>query len=465
MRSLPHCSAAYVSTHLIKLTLRSGPTAMSGWSTLALLVFTASCGTALDCSYETLLSHLKLSTSNDLLSIMRPVKNWTETTRVRLDMLLYGIIEVDEKSQTLTSHVWIQMIWKSDFLTWTPSKFCGIEKLAFPKSKLWIPDIIIQEDTSDTGSITASPFVTVHSNGMMQMYIRQRLTSTCTLDLYNFPFDKQSCEITFRSMNFNDKGINLGTISSDDIISDISEQIMVTRGEWRLEALEADKNVTTGKNSNPSQLIYQVRIVRKPMLYIIIFIVPLLCLLFLDLTSFFISEARGEKLSFKITVLLSISVLLLILKDMLPSTEEKLPLIASYCIGVFALVGFSVLEAMLVSFLIDMDNAKTVRSPDNSCMDVHVAAEKQKEPMKDTDDVKLAEGQRPSERDLMKMVLQEVRACQQEVGKGGAVKPKPSCYRRAAGIIDAVYFCLYICTVGIFVVTTYHMWVPHGFFE
>lgn len=56
-------------------------------------------------------------------------------------------------------------------------------------------------------------------------------------------------------------------------------------------------------------------------------IVPLFLFLILDVASFFINEARGEKLSFKVTVLLSISVLLLILKDMLPSTEDRLPMI------------------------------------------------------------------------------------------------------------------------------------------
>lgn len=66
------------------------------------------------------------------------------------------------------------------------------------------------------------------------------------------------------------------------------------------------------------------------MLYVIIFIVPLFYLLVLDLASFCISEASGEKLNFKVTILLSISVLLLILKDMLPSTEERLPMIGEW---------------------------------------------------------------------------------------------------------------------------------------
>lgn len=75
---------------------------------------------------------------------------------------------------------------------------------------------------------------------------------------------------------------------------------------------------------NPS---LQVTIKRKAMLYMINLIVPLFYLLVLDLASFFISEARGEKLSFKVTILLSISVLLLILQEMLPSTEDNLPMI------------------------------------------------------------------------------------------------------------------------------------------
>lgn len=71
----------------------------------------------------------------------------------------------------------------------------------------------------------------------------------------------------------------------------------------------------------------QLVISRKPMLYVVNLIVPLFYMLVLDVASFFVHASKGEKLSFKITVLLSISVLLLILQDMLPSTEEHLPLI------------------------------------------------------------------------------------------------------------------------------------------
>lgn len=53
---------------------------------------------------------------------------------------------------------------------------------------------------SDVGTIQKSPFVRVTSDGMMYSYFRQRLTSTCQLNLWLFPFDLQKCTITFGSM-------------------------------------------------------------------------------------------------------------------------------------------------------------------------------------------------------------------------------------------------------------------------
>ncbi len=47
-----------------------------------------------DCSYLGLLKHLNVTPTNDVLAIMRPVKNWTSTTLVQMDMLLYGILQV-----------------------------------------------------------------------------------------------------------------------------------------------------------------------------------------------------------------------------------------------------------------------------------------------------------------------------------------------------------------------------------
>ncbi|KAI9515267.1 hypothetical protein NQZ68_027009 [Dissostichus eleginoides] len=319
-------------------------TAMSALRTLAFLaLFGVSSSQTSDCSYVGLLTHLNLTTTNDLLATMRPVKVWTTPSLVQLDMLLYGILEVDEKSQTVTTHIWVETRWTTEYLTWNPNDFCGINMLTVPRSTLWLPDVEILEDTSDTSSIHRSSVVNLYPNGSVAGTARERLTSTCRLNLIMFPFDTQECNITFSSMTSDGNAIQLGSVNTDKALTYISEQLMVI-------------------------------ISRKPMLYVINLIIPLLYFLILDLASFFISEARGEKLGFKVTLLLSISVMLLILKDILPSTENKLPWIASYCLAIFTFVGLSVLEAMLVGYLYDLDGccSMTAQSPADAQVDILV---------------------------------------------------------------------------------------------
>ncbi len=110
----------------------------------------------------------------------------------------------------------------------------------------------------------------------------------------------------------------------------------------------------------------------------------------LDLASFFIPD-RGEKLCFKVTVLLGISVLLLILNDILPSKSHRCPLIgkssvqgqvseyrdifsyirdkfglsynlpllfcaAVYVVVIFSFMLLSLLETILVIYIINMNS-------------------------------------------------------------------------------------------------------------
>lgn len=135
---------------------------------------------------------------------------------------------------------------------------------------------------------------------------------------------------------------------------------------------------------------------RRPLLYVLNFLLPVLFFLTLDLASFFIADHRGEKLGFKVTVLLAISVLLLILNDILPSMSNKTPIIgtavlgldlsscpdstrikvvvpsvllaATYCIVIFALMLLSLLETILVTYLLDKSFQEKLRVM-NNCQD------------------------------------------------------------------------------------------------
>ncbi|XP_060945779.1 5-hydroxytryptamine receptor 3A-like [Limanda limanda] len=435
---------------------------MSGLMTLAFLAVTAagvSSSEMSDCSYLSLLTHLNLIQTDSPLSIMRPVKNWTTTTVVSLDMVLYGILEVDEKSQTVTTHVQTQMMWRNEFLRWNSSNFCGIEMLTVPRKMLWVPDVSIQEDTSDTGSIQNSPLVTLTTDGWVFAGGRQRLTTTCQFRLYLFPFDTQSCNISFGSMNYNAESMTLRTLNSEETLSLFSELIMITQGEWELLNMKVTYYFTESKNLSQSKLIYTVIIMRKPMLYVINLIVPLFYFLILDLASFFI---RGEKLSFKVTVLLSISVLLLILQDMLPSTEAKLPLMASFCVWVFTLVWLSILEAMLIDFLLGLDGCcgnNAQNAVNNQEVEIQLEGNSHKDPSAAEERGQLGPVMKPSEGELLMLILEEVKVARMETERHVKDDRKPGRYTRLAQIIDSVYFVLYFLNVVSYLVYLNTAWL------
>ncbi|XP_053300367.1 5-hydroxytryptamine receptor 3A isoform X3 [Pleuronectes platessa] len=355
----------------------------------------------------------------------------------------------DEKSQTVTTHVQTQMSWRNEFLNWNSSNFCGIKMLTVPRNMLWVPDVSIQEDTSDTGTIRNSPLVTLTSNGWVSASGRQRLTTTCQFKLKLFPFDTQRCNITFGSMNYHAESIVLRTINSQETLSSVSVLIMITQGEWELLNMTIIYDSLEKQNVSESRLIYMVIIKRKPMLYVINLIVPLLYFLILDLASFFI---RGEKLSFKVTLLLSISVLLLLLQDMLPSTEAKLPLMASFCVSVFTLVGLSILEAMLMDFLLGLDGCSgnnAQNAVNNQEVEIQLEGNSHKDPSAAEERGHLGPVMKPSEVELLMLILEEVKVARMETGRHVKDDRKPGRYTRLAQIIDSVYFVLYfLCVVS-----------------
>ncbi|XP_029954723.1 acetylcholine receptor subunit beta-type acr-3-like, partial [Salarias fasciatus] len=106
-----------------------------------------------------------------------------------------------------------------------------------------------------------------------------------------------------------------------------------------------------------SSILDVIHVKRRSVLYIANFLVPVLFFFCLDLSSFLISDSGGEKLSFKVTVMLAVTVMQLILNEILPSSSDRIPLIALFCIGIFGLMMLSLLETIFVMYLMEKDAA------------------------------------------------------------------------------------------------------------
>ncbi|KJH46087.1 hypothetical protein DICVIV_07857 [Dictyocaulus viviparus] len=74
---------------------------------------------------------------------VRPVKNASESIKVKFGASLIRIIDVDEVNQVLTTNLWLEMQWFDYKLSWDPARWGGIKKLHIPSDQIWIPDILL----------------------------------------------------------------------------------------------------------------------------------------------------------------------------------------------------------------------------------------------------------------------------------------------------------------------------------
>ncbi|KAK1163870.1 5-hydroxytryptamine receptor 3A [Acipenser oxyrinchus oxyrinchus] len=192
----------------------------------------------------------------------------------------------------------------------------------------------------------------------------------------------------------------------------------------------------------------KVSLERKCMLYVLNLLVPAAFLLMLDLASYFIPEPSGEKLGFKITIILGFSVLQLLLSGILPSNGSMPPLIAIIFTVIFTFMLLSLLQTIFVKYLWNL-------KPD-SCL-LRLFCRKQKASsvqFKDSgnqdDSVKMESvnlRQTGPDSSVLREMLLEIQAVRQTVSSLQREKETVLGVERAARALDTAYFYLYLISV------------------
>ncbi|XP_074524749.1 5-hydroxytryptamine receptor 3A-like [Halichoeres trimaculatus] len=217
---------------------------------------------------------------------------------------------------------------------------------------------------TQTNKLFQTPYLSLRFFGDIFQRNGLVLVSTCKMRFYRFPFDTQTCSLTFKSFQHSVRHMKLIPGMTGKDILGVTRKVMKTESEWLLMNVTVETKEVENFGYFLSVFVYTMTIRRRSVLYVANFIIPILFFLCLDLASFLISESGGEKLSFKVTVLLAVTVMQLILNDILPSSSDRIPLIAVYCIGVFTLMMLSLLETILMMYLMEKDNVSQDKEAD-----------------------------------------------------------------------------------------------------
>ncbi|XP_041124798.1 5-hydroxytryptamine receptor 3A-like isoform X1 [Polyodon spathula] len=308
------------------------------------------------CEYFQLMEHLNLTDSVRFLQ-SRPVDDWRKPSQVFIDSTVANIIQLEGMTQSLTSLLWLDMKWKNSFISWDPNKFCGMESMTIPLDLLWLPDLYIYEVMDGDASPVVN-ILEVKHDGSVKHSKPIRLVSACTLDIFGFPFDTQKCTITFGPYVHTVEQMTVLAASNSSVVTQRSRDNFSKRGEWELLHVDVQNRNLSFSGILYSQVKYTITLKRIPIVYVVNLICPAGLLIILDFSGMFISVTGGERLGFKITVVLGFLVLLLILNDQLPKTDV-FPILGVFCGLCFALMIVSIMGTVGVLYMVEMSSVSS----------------------------------------------------------------------------------------------------------
>ncbi|CAL8329938.1 unnamed protein product [Lota lota] len=273
----------------------------------------------------------------------RPVHNDSAPIVVELGLTLLQIIDVDEKNQVMITNAWLQLHWTDVYLMWNPENYPGVQTIRFPSSQVWVPDILLYNSADERFDATFHTNVLVNSSGACQYIPPGILKSTCYIDVRWFPFDVQKCDLKFGSWTHNGWLLDLQMM-------DVDISTYIPNGEWDLVGVPAKRNelyYECCKEPYPD-VTFTVTMRRRTLYYGLNLLIPCVLISGLALLVFLLPADSGEKISLGITVLLSLTVFMLLVAEIMPATSDSVPLIAQYFASTMMIVGLSVVVTVLV---------------------------------------------------------------------------------------------------------------------
>ncbi|KAK6493395.1 5-hydroxytryptamine receptor 3A-like [Huso huso] len=341
------------SAHPHGVTMRRFLPEMS--SALLLLLLSLLAGKYVSASPGRLLSQLRpLSLSQRLDSLLtghsreyRPVRDWRTVTVVSIDFSVQAVLDVEEKHEKLILYLLYRQRWQDEYLRWDPDHYQGVKRLSLPLEELWIPDITVYETVAEDNAPSVRVVYVSHC-GLVEYRRPMQITSSCPLDLFHFPLDTQTCNLTFGT---------LAAHTKRDVKVRLTDQFeefwrnwdfSALKGEWELLSISVADSQQPLYNHHSSAVRVQVTVRRRPLFYMVNLILPSALLLLLDVLGYLIPPYYKQRLSYKSTTFTGYFIFILMVFSLFPPFRGSLPLIEVYLIGSLGLLLCSVMETVMM---------------------------------------------------------------------------------------------------------------------
>lgn len=266
---------------------------------------------------ETLLTDL-LSNYNKYI---RPATEQLNPVIVGMELHVKSIQEFDEVQEKFSFAGAVVLTWNDPRLSWKPAYYGYMEQLVIPYHLVWTPEIILSTAASSRNYLTQDwNTVRIYADGTTLTIRAALIESTCLINVRNYPFDTQTCEVSFFSLGYKNTELLLSPSATK-----VNFNIFKSNALWKIIDSEIETEVIAG---GEIEMHFKIHMERKSSYMILNILLPVLFLSLLNALVFLLLPESGERIGYCVTTLLAIAVYMTIIADVLPQTSDPVPLIS-----------------------------------------------------------------------------------------------------------------------------------------
>lgn len=288
---------------------------------------------------------------------VKPTYDARKPVTVNFSMDLYQLLELNEPQQYVLLNAWIIERWFDEFLFWDPIDYNNISEIRLPHDAIWLPDTtlynsLVMKDEDQRRLLNAKLVTRTDLNSTyIEMLYPAIFKFSCLLNLQYFPFDVQRCRMIFSSWTSDKEGIDYFPHNGYNFIGNSNFIENEGWGLLKTYVQRKEKNYVCCP-VNYTLLHFDLYLRRKPLFYIVNLIIPTSIITLIAIVGFFTTSSasgmREEKVSLGITTLLSMSILMLMVSDQMPTTSTFIPLIGWFILGMIIVISLGTLASTLV---------------------------------------------------------------------------------------------------------------------
>ena len=157
-------------------------------------------------------------------------------------ILKYGLeiknlVFFNQKSENIKLTIENTLQWQDDYLKWNISDNSP-QYITIYNNSVWLPDLELYNAASKPEVFEKNPPIKIYNDGKVELIEHISYSFACKLDLTEFPYDTQTCNMIFGSWKYPKHILDIVPFNETDIFKNFTVSSDFSHNEWVIENIQ-----------------------------------------------------------------------------------------------------------------------------------------------------------------------------------------------------------------------------------